>query len=265
MVDLQAGQASGRQLLDRLVRHGAAADSGQRVREDGDPTSAQNQADRVQHVEGGMRDVVRRALVQVSVERLLAVGDDAGLNQRIGQVRSAHGRRARNGHDLLPADVDAGRRESFGHALQARDPVAAYPPHALSQRWVGAVHQVTEQVQPDRVAVSGPDTRQLHTGDQRDPHPVGRDLRLVQAGECVMVGERHHIQVQIRRALEQRGRGQRAVARRRVRVEVDAHGRQATARLVRPLSAVAVSGHRTGYPPGRRPRAGQPGATGRRA
>ena len=137
-----------------LVEGGVVVPGGPRVREHGDPAGVGDGADHRLEVGGVAVDVAGPLRPEEAVERLVAVGDHAQRDQRVGDVRAAH-RGGLAGHraDVVHVDVDAevaqpleGRRQPGVAAVQ--DPL-----QLAGQRRVGRVGQVGEQV--DAVAGEG--------------------------------------------------------------------------------------------------------------
>jgi hypothetical protein len=221
VVGLQTAQPGRRQLHDQLIRDDAAALRRARVREHRDPAGGPHQRERREHVEIRLRDAVPRAQ-PLGGERGRHRRHQAEPHQPLRQVRSADAATPGRGEDLVPVQVDAVGTEQVDHPPGPRLARVAHPRQFGRQLRMGRVEEVGEHVQPDRRLRAEPAAGQLGARHQRQAGRQGR-FRFRPAGGRVVIGERHHVQPARGGGPDQVGRGQRAVARRGVGVQVDAH------------------------------------------
>ena len=115
VVHLHAGQARIHQLAQVLQAQGGPAHRAHGVRDDRHAAGLADQAHRLHRVQGLLGHVVGAARVEQAVEGLGAVPHDSGGDQRVGDVRAAHGGVAL---PHLREHVVPGQRVVGGQALE---------------------------------------------------------------------------------------------------------------------------------------------------
>ncbi|SCD65915.1 hypothetical protein GA0115236_11606 [Streptomyces sp. IgraMP-1] len=208
---------------DGLLGHHVAALGGARMGEDGDAAGGLDQADRLEGVQlvlGGVRPAaVGQPLLGEGVGDR---GDHAQLHQRLGEVGAPDRAVPGDPGDLLPGHVDAEGAELVDHGAGARHPVVA-DQFALAQQFrLVRVEEVGQHVHAHGAV--GPGEAAGEFGARDEGEPLGeRGRRLGVAAGGVVVGERDDVQALRGGGAYQRGGGVRAVRRRGVGVQVDAH------------------------------------------
>ena len=188
---------------------------------DGLSPGARNPLDRLRRGRRIVMDVIGAAGPKVDREGLLAVGYDAGVDERVGDVRTPHRRRGPGVRlDGLPRDGDVpGEPGDHLHG-----PVAAlgeHPRDVRGQPFVVGVEKVAEYVDRDSVDFCG----ELHAPDERDARRFDLPRRLLPSGDRVMVGQPEDVDSGAGRLHHELGGGRAAVGGRGVSVQID-HGRQ---------------------------------------
>ena len=220
VVDLEAGEPGVDHLLDDRVGDDPAAGGRPRVRDDRRSPGGADDLDGAHRVGRVVRDVVGAVVAEDRRERLVAVGDDAGAHEGVGDVRPT---RRGAGLDLGPHRLD-GHGDAVGrhprdHPVEAGVARAAGVLELGGEVGVRRVGEVGEEV--DALPPAG--ARHLDARDEGEAEPPGRARGVVPADRRVVVGEGDGVETGLRGPLhDDRGR-LGPVARGGVRVEVDRH------------------------------------------
>ncbi len=219
MIDLQSEESGLDQFFDPVQTYGPAASGCRGVGHNGFSSRSRYPFDDV----GGARrivvDVVRASWAQENGESLISIGDDAGVDERIGDVRATYGhpgarprldRLPRNGYILgEPVDHGPGSIPTF----------PKHPRRMIGQSSVVWVKEVAQDMNRDPVDLR----RHLHSANERDAGCLNAFGRLSPSGDGIVIGQPERTDPSVRRLSHELGRGRPAVGGRRVSVQID-HG-----------------------------------------